>query len=388
MSFNETELKKLTVLTVDDMFNMRNMLKNMCRQMGFKRILEAKDGVQAVEVLKAAQVDLILCDWNMPRMKGVEVLRFVRSTPQLQEMPFIMVTAEMSAEIVSEVAEVRVDSYLVKPFTLGVLRERILDVLASRDEMSEIDEQLKEGRAMAGMGNLDAALDRFKKALAINPKSPRTLFEIGDVHHKKGAQQKALHYYDQSVEIQPKFLKGHEALAEVYEELEMPEKVAEHLDKAVKISPGNVERRFALGQAHLKAGNPAAAKEVFNKIVKESGEKHAQIVSKVGDFLLEMGEYSAAEKAFNQALGANPRDLYAFNRMGIAYRKQGKFGEAVGNYLKALKISPKDENLLYNLARAYLEGGDKTKAARALQTALRINPEFKEATVLMNRMKA
>ena len=388
MPFNEAQLKTLSVLTVDDMFNMRNMLKNMCRQMGFKKIMEAKDGVQAVEILKSTQVDLILCDWNMPRMKGVEVLRFVRDNPRLQDLPFIMVTAEMSTEIVSEVAEVRVDSYLVKPFTLGVLRERILDVLASREEMSAIDEHLKEGQAMAGMGKLDMALERFKKALAINPKSPRTLYEIGGVHHKKGAQQKALHYFDQSVEIQPKFLKGHEALAEVYGEMDMPEKVAEHLNKAVKISPGNVERRFALGQAYLKAGNPEAAKEVFAKIVKESGEKHAKLVSKVGDYLLEMGEFAAAEKAFGQALGANPVDLYAFNRMGIAYRKQGKFSEAAENYLKALKISPHDENLLYNLARAYLEGGEKTKAARALQTALKLNPEFTEAKTLMNRLKS
>ena len=387
MPFNEAELKNLTVLTVDDMFNMRNMLKNMCRQMGFKKILEAKDGVQAVEILKSSQVDLILCDWNMPRMKGVDVLRFVREHPRLEGLPFIMVTAEMSAEIVSEVAEVRVDSYLVKPFTLGVLRERILGVLSSREEVSEIDEHLKEGRAMATTGKLDMALEKFNQALSINPKSPRTLYEIGGVHHKKGDRQKAVHYFDQSVAIQPKFLKGHEALAEVYDELDMPEKAAKHLEAAVKISPGNLERRFALGQAFLKTGNREAAKEVFNKIVKESGERHAEIVSKVGDFLLEMGEFSAAEKAFGQALGANPGDLYAFNRMGIVYRKQGKFSEAVENYLKALKISPQDENLLYNLARAYLEGGDKTKAARALQTALKISPDFAEAKALISRLK-
>jgi tetratricopeptide (TPR) repeat protein len=375
--------KSLTVLVVDDVFNVRAMLKNMLRQLGFGTLLEASSGEKAVELLTQEVVDLVLCDWNMPGMKGVDVLRFVRKQAENATLPFIMVTGEINEAVVAEAAETEVDAYLVKPFTMQSLGQRVASVLSQHREVSEIDRHLAQGRAYITTKQFDKASAEFKAALKINPKSPRTLLEIGKIYEEQGNDVQAREFYHRAVKVQPKFLKGHEALAGIYKALGDRESHLEHLDQAVKISPRNLERRFMLGQAHLESGNSEEARKILGDILEEATKQYSSIAERVGEALLNMGAYEVAEQAFSKALEANPNNLHLFNQLGIAFRRQGKFDEAVSNYMRALKLAPKDENLLYNLGRAYYDGGRFDEAIKILQRALKLNPEFQEARELM-----
>ena len=117
--------KNINVLIVDDFSTMRRILKNILRQLGFKNIMEADDGTTAVVLLKEKQVDLIICNWNMPKMTGIELLRHVRDTEGLSDIPFLMVTAEAQPENIIEAVKAKVSSYVVKPFTAEILGEKI-----------------------------------------------------------------------------------------------------------------------------------------------------------------------------------------------------------------------------------------------------------------------
>ncbi len=117
--------KNINVLIVDDFSTMRRILKNILRQMDFKNIMEADDGTTAVDILKDQQVGLIVCDWNMPKMTGIELLRFVRDTEGLSDIPFLMVTAEAQQENIIEAVKAKVNNYVVKPFTAETLGEKI-----------------------------------------------------------------------------------------------------------------------------------------------------------------------------------------------------------------------------------------------------------------------
>jgi tetratricopeptide (TPR) repeat protein len=379
----DSNYKSLTALVVDDVFNVRAMLKNMLRQLGFGDIVEASSGEKAVEVLTQQVVDLVLCDWNMPGMKGVDVLKFVRKQPETSNLPFIMVTGEISEAVVAEAAETEVDGYLVKPFNMQSLTQRIQQVLHQHREVSEIDQHLAQGRAYITTRQFDKASAEFKAALKINPKSPRTLLEIGKLYEEQGNDVQAREFYNRSVKVQPKFLKGHQALAKIYKALGDQESHLQHLEQAVKISPRNLERRFMLGQAHMESGNPEEAKKVLGEVLEEATKQYSSIAERVGEALLKMGAYEVAEQAFSKALDANPNNLHLFNQLGIAYRRQGKFDEAVSNYMRALKLAPKDENLLYNLGRAYYDGRRFDESIKILQRALKLNPEFQEARELM-----
>jgi len=116
----------LKVLVVDDFPTMRRIVKNLLKQIGFENIDEAEDGVQALNKLKSGNYGLIVSDWNMPNMEGIDLLRNIRQEAEpLKNIPFLMVTAEAEKEKVIEAIKAGVDNYIVKPFTAEVLKEKL-----------------------------------------------------------------------------------------------------------------------------------------------------------------------------------------------------------------------------------------------------------------------
>ncbi len=121
--------KDMTVLVVDDFATMRRIVRNILRDLEFKKILEAEDGTAAVKILKTQKVDLIVSDWNMPKMTGLELLKWVRANEDTKDLPFLMVTAEAQKENVIEAVKAKVSNYIVKPFTAQTLAEKLEKII-------------------------------------------------------------------------------------------------------------------------------------------------------------------------------------------------------------------------------------------------------------------
>ena len=115
----------MKVLVVDDFATMRRIVKGVLKQLGFSNIVEAEDGTAALDALKKEKVGLIVSDWNMPKMTGLDLLKAVRSDEGLKETPFIMVTAEGQKENVIEAVKAGVSNYIVKPFTPETFNEKL-----------------------------------------------------------------------------------------------------------------------------------------------------------------------------------------------------------------------------------------------------------------------
>jgi len=116
---------KMRILVVDDFASMRKIIKGLLKQIGFQNIEEADDGSTALEKLKIGEFDLVICDWNMPEVPGIEVLKAVRNDPRLKDLPFLMVTAEAKKDNVMEAVKAGVNQYIVKPFTAETLKKKI-----------------------------------------------------------------------------------------------------------------------------------------------------------------------------------------------------------------------------------------------------------------------
>jgi two-component system, chemotaxis family, chemotaxis protein CheY len=121
----------IKVLVVDDMSTMRRIVKNVLRQIGFSDIVEAENGQDALTKLKAGGFGLVVSDWNMPVMQGIELLRAVRADAELKTLPFLMVTAEAQKENLIEAVQAGVSNYVVKPFTAEVLQGKLEKVFAN-----------------------------------------------------------------------------------------------------------------------------------------------------------------------------------------------------------------------------------------------------------------
>ncbi len=121
----------MKILIVDDSSTMRRIIGNVIMQLGFTRdnFEEAEDGVKAWKLLSETHYDVILTDWNMPNMNGLELVKKIRSEGTHQKTPIIMITTEGGKSEVIIALKAGVNNYIVKPFNAEVLKEKLDGVL-------------------------------------------------------------------------------------------------------------------------------------------------------------------------------------------------------------------------------------------------------------------
>jgi two-component system chemotaxis response regulator CheY len=119
----------ITVLIVDDSRYMRNIVKSYFDEMGIPcAYVDAADGKEALKQLLSVKVDLILLDWNMPKMSGIDFLKQVRAIEHYKELPIVMVTSESAKFNVIEAAKSGATDYILKPIDGTVFREKMKEI--------------------------------------------------------------------------------------------------------------------------------------------------------------------------------------------------------------------------------------------------------------------
>jgi two-component system chemotaxis response regulator CheY len=116
---------EMDVLIVDDTSAMRRIVRGLLKELGFKNIREAENGRVALDELKKKKADLVVSDWNMPVMSGIELLRAIRADENFKTIPVLLVTAEAKQENILEAVHAGVSNYIVKPFNAAMLQEKL-----------------------------------------------------------------------------------------------------------------------------------------------------------------------------------------------------------------------------------------------------------------------
>ena len=129
MRETEKKCKNLRILVVDDHALTRAMVQSILKGSGFVDVIHADNGEHAIARLNEQIVDLVVCDWNMPSVSGIDVLRFLRKNDDYKHIPFIMLTAEAYRKNVKEAMDAGVTDYVVKPFTPEILIDKVLEVV-------------------------------------------------------------------------------------------------------------------------------------------------------------------------------------------------------------------------------------------------------------------
>ena len=120
--------KGIRILIVDDFSTMRRIVKNLLNDLGFTNTAEADDGTTALVELQKAKFDLVVTDWNLPGMPGIDLLKAIRADESLAKIPVLMVTAEAKREQIIEAAQAGVNGYIIKPFTAATLEDKLVKI--------------------------------------------------------------------------------------------------------------------------------------------------------------------------------------------------------------------------------------------------------------------
>ena len=124
---------KTRVLVAEDNPNLRKVIVNIVRKIGFQDIVEAEDGSVAWEKIEAGGVGLILTDWSMPGLSGMDLLKKIRaSEPPVSKLPFLMITAADTKDSILAAGKEGVDAYIIKPFSVKTIIDKIEEAVANR----------------------------------------------------------------------------------------------------------------------------------------------------------------------------------------------------------------------------------------------------------------
>lgn len=119
----------MKILVVDDMESMRKVTCHLLKALGYNDVHQAADGKVAIMQLKRTNFDFVITDWNMPGLSGLGLLKFIRSEPEFAKIPVLMITTEGSRKQVLEAAKAGVNSYIMKPFSASMLKEKMNKIL-------------------------------------------------------------------------------------------------------------------------------------------------------------------------------------------------------------------------------------------------------------------
>ena len=127
-SYTSKLKKEMRVLVIDDVVYMRAIIVDMLSRLGITNITEANDGEQAHELIKQNPYSMVLCDWHMPKLNGISLLRMIRFSYDTKTLPFIMVTSNQKLDDVKECIASGVSGFLLKPFELDSLEKQLGDL--------------------------------------------------------------------------------------------------------------------------------------------------------------------------------------------------------------------------------------------------------------------
>ena len=127
MDTNELLLNK--ILIVDDVLSMRSLTKAILREAGFSHVFDAPDGQEGLKLMRKVKVNLIICDWNMPVMSGLEFFKAVQEDAKLAGTPFIMLTSSSEGSKVKEAIQAGITAYMIKPFKPADLVKKVSSML-------------------------------------------------------------------------------------------------------------------------------------------------------------------------------------------------------------------------------------------------------------------
>ncbi|MCE5242977.1 MAG: response regulator [Desulfobacteraceae bacterium] len=375
----------MRVLIVDDHSSMRSVLRKMLHQMRcFETIEEAGDGEEAWEKLQCQPYDLVICDTDMPKLDGVELLKRCGSVPALKELPFLMISADALPETVAHASEWGAADYLVKPFSFQALRthiEELFDRWRTPEEslFRQVEKLRETGRAkdaLRKIGQIEEATGSLK---------PRWLNLRAECLMALGELEAASQTLEKIFETADSLIAAHKNYAEVQLKLGNTAKGIDALAKADSLSPMEAERKIHLGGLLMQSGREEDGSKHLQAILKEFPQKVREASRmKIAELYLESGRFEDAEKLYVRVLKANPMEsIETYNRLAIALRRQGKFADAEKYYAMALKIYPDNAPIYHNIGVLQMNRQQYAQAAENFRKALQLDPEFADARKML-----
>ena len=253
------------LLVVDDLPQMRDTMRVMLRNNRYNNLTFSESGNQAFRIIGTLSINLVITDWNMPNMTGIELLKKIKSDPKLFLMPVLMISDESAADKVLYAVEEGVDGFLVKPFNEHDLIKNIRRTLLKSSSRDEMEIKIAEIRRLKLTGNYREAVQLGEEILKVRNDPRVALMTCESLYH--------VEEYDKAIAMiadtdeENKTSKHSNLLGKIYMSLGQYTKGIMSLEDAVKKNSLNNDQIIDLAGAYFATGQKGDAERVIDRIL-------------------------------------------------------------------------------------------------------------------------
>lgn len=382
----------LRILAIDDMGAMRSLVKRTLNELGFDDVTTASNGKEAFDRLvalsdiKEKAYELVISDWNMQPVNGLQLLKMVRSNELLGETLFILLTAEQGKDNIIAALQADVDEYVIKPFNTATIKTKLENLVAKK--LAAIKAMFDKTAVKFKSGMVDGDADKKKdqligffgakitKLMRVAPWSSKPVTAMGELYQYLGKHQEAEKYFRDAVKMN---FGDTEAHAQLSNTLRATGKLGESLSElelALRLNPNSAELKRRLGEAYLKSNDYENAIKYLAEAQAGLTDGQAGNLSALGKAKMGKGEATRDPALLTQgvadiqkAADLDPSLIAAQYNLMVAYKKLGKSNEALAVMERIEKLEPSDAEGWIALGKAFLDRKETVKAVFAFKKA-------------------
>jgi two-component system chemotaxis response regulator CheY len=383
MTHSPDDKKIIDFLVVDDQEVMLQAIRNCLRELyRDKQIVIARNGKEALQILKEHETNFLITDWNMPEMTGIELLQLARSNPDLHALPVMMISDELDREKFLFAMEEGVDGYQIKPFTQGKLMTSVGSIVKAREAWGPFQENMSRLRRLFLLKKYDTVISLANK-ISQDQDNPDIMLIKAESYFKNKDYGNARNVIKDLVLDEQNgkamHLFGRILMIDGNSKQALP-----YLKKSLALNPINYERKIDVGRAYLELGMHGEAAELLGSIRTDSHTDLAMLG--VAKAYMEKGDVEQAGVFIDKISDPIPETIAIFNEYALQLSKIGEFAKSSIYYRKCLKMHPDNEAFLFNIAVIYYKMGDNEKARGHLEKLLNKYPNNKRAPALLERI--
>ncbi len=380
------DLENMSILVVDDMKSMRLTIRKMLRNLNIgKRLLFAEDGQKGLDILLESKIDLVIIDWNMPVMNGIQLLSYIRNNKSLRDLPAIMLTAEAEKDIVYEVAETEVDAYLIKPLTLEALDNKVKAAVHRANHPSEAYIHRSKARDHEESGDFEAAIEQIKLALGFKPSASRLLREFGLLYEKVGKLPIATKCLQKAASVNPQDATTRYILGEMHRKTGDLETSAKYYLEVMSLTSKYTDQAIDLGKRLFNKGLSNKAIKIFKRAV-STAKKQNYTKELIADICIEHDEFEYSSILLDSIIKEVPSKYDTVYKAGVVYQTIGDSDKALGYFKTVDKHQSSRIDVKLQIAKIYFDKGKILQADDYLNRVLRKDPENIEALEMRRSM--
>ncbi|GAU08836.1 response regulator [Desulfoplanes formicivorans] len=376
------------ILVVDDVGPSRQAVVNVLDVLGFSHILEAANGAEAWQLMRDGQdqLGLVISDWKMPRMSGIELLKRVRTHASLCEIPFLLFTSKVEPGDLALAADMGVSGYLVKPLDISVLQHKLY--ILSREVSTRGNTAVLTLETLVREGRLPEARELVVRMIRSAGEEPDSFSLYGQalLARLDGDLERAGTLIDACLRHAPLMGRAWLLRARILHEAGDMDQARSSVDKAMQLSPDNVEYVLFRGKLELDDHNIPQSRLFFMTAL-NMAPGDDKVREKVWRMHIEADQVHEAMQEFGPYLWAF-LSSEVLNDTALALRKKGKTEVAVRVYREALRKDPANTRLLFNLAMAEVRLSDTRNALKHLQRVVDMDPDFHAAHNVLDKMRS